>query len=166
MIAITSFFEGDKDVLFRWINDPEIVKFNSAFRPISWDEHCAWWESLNSTADKRSFSIRSRADNRIIGTVQLMGIHPIHQHAEVSIRIGDQSDRERGAGTQALKVLIGIAFSSINLRRIFTHVWSDNHRAIKAYAKAGFAHEGTMPKHVFIQGEWKDVTIMGINATE
>lgn len=154
----------DKEVLFRWINDPEIVKFNAAFREISWKEHCAWWDSLNKSADKKSFSIRSPRDDRIIGVVQLQGIHPIHRHAEISIRIGDQADRERGLGTSALEFIAGYAFKELNLQHIFTHVWGDNTRAIRAYGKAGFLHEGLMPRHVLIQGDWKDVVIMGRNA--
>lgn len=160
MISLTGFAEADKDVLFRWINDPGIVKFNAAFQPVSWDQHCEWWDTLNIDAGKRSFAIR--AGKKLIGTVQLQDIHPVHRHAEVSIRIGEQSDRERGAGTQALQGIVKIAFKDLALERIFTHVWSDNARAIRAYEKAGFVHEGTMPRHVFIRGEWKDVAIMGI----
>lgn len=66
--------------------------------------------------------------------------------------------------TQALKFVADFGFNKLNLQHIFTHVWSDNVRAIKAYANAGFMHEGTMPRHVLIQNEWKDVAIMGRNA--
>lgn len=161
-IRIAGFEPRDKEILFRWINDPEIVKFNAPFRPVDWAAHCVWWDGLNKDDRKRSFAIRSLSDDRIIGTVQLVGIHPVHQHAEVSIRIGDQGDREKGGGTEALRLLARIGFDHLNLHRIFTYVWADNERAIRAYAKAGFEREGLLRQHVFIQGEWKDVVVMGI----
>jgi UDP-4-amino-4,6-dideoxy-N-acetyl-beta-L-altrosamine N-acetyltransferase len=162
IVRLGEFLPQDKEPLFRWINDPEVVRFNSAFQPISWAQHCAWWDSLNNTEIKRSFAIRKRDDDRIIGTAQLMDIHPVHRHAEVSIRIGEQADRQRGAGTEALCLLRRYAFEHQNLHRIFTHVWADNLRAIRAYEKAGFQHEGVMAQHVFIAGEWKDVVIMAV----
>jgi diamine N-acetyltransferase len=160
LVALSGFLPQDKEILFSWINDPATVRFNSAFRPIAWDEHCAWWDALNTSLGKHSMAIRSVEDNRIVGTVQLVGIQPIHRHAEVSIRIGDQADRERGAGTEALRMLVRYGFHHLNLHRIFIHVWTDNARAIRAYEKAGFRREGVMRQHVFIDGAWKDVAIM------
>lgn len=164
MIVTTNFIEADKRTLFGWINDPEVVKFNSAFKPVHWVEHCEWWESINQTHGKASYAIRSEVDNRILGIVQLQNIHPIHRHAEVSIRIGDQNDRQKGLGSEALRKIVQIAFNELNLKRVFTHVWADNPRAIRAYENAGFMPEGVMPSHVFIRGEWKDVVVMGINS--
>jgi UDP-4-amino-4,6-dideoxy-N-acetyl-beta-L-altrosamine N-acetyltransferase len=160
-VSLGEFRHEDKEKLFRWINDPDVVQYNSAYRPIGEPEHCAWWSSLNTTDSKRSWAVRSNSDERIIGVVQLMNIDPVHRHAEVSIRIGDQSDRERGAGTEALQLLARAAFEHLNLSRIFTHVWVDNERAVRAYTKAGFEREGTLRSHVFIRGNWKDVLIMG-----
>ena len=159
-VTLTGFLPSDKATLFRWINDPEILRFNAAYRPVNWAQHCAWWDSLNSTETTRSFAIRTLDDDRIIGTAQLTGIHQVHRRAEVSIRIGEQVDRQRGAGTEALRMLARYAFDHLNLHRIFIHVWMDNLRAIRAYEKAGFQREGVMARHVFIGGEWKDVVIM------
>jgi UDP-4-amino-4,6-dideoxy-N-acetyl-beta-L-altrosamine N-acetyltransferase len=160
LVRLGGFLPADKEPLFRWINDPEIVRFNSAYRPINWAQHCGWWDSLNNSETKVSFAIRVLDDDRIIGTAQLTGIHQVHRRAEVSIRIGEQVDRQRGAGTEALRMLVRYAFDHLNLHRIFTHVWADNLRAIRAYEKAGFQREGVMARHVFIGGEWKDVVIM------
>ncbi len=162
IVRLGEFLQEDKKPLFSWINDPEVVRFNSTYRPISWEQHCAWWDSLNETETKRSFSIRALDDNRIIGTAQLMDIHQVHRRAEVSIRIGEQSDRQLGAGSEALRLLRRYAFVHLNLNRIFTHVWADNPRAIRAHEKAGFQREGIMARHVFIAGEWKDVVIMAV----
>jgi RimJ/RimL family protein N-acetyltransferase len=161
-IDLTGFLPEDKDLLFRWINDPQIVCFNSAYRPLGWAEHCAWWDSLNKAEATCSFAIRLRDDQRIIGTVRLTGIHPVHRHAEVSIRIGEEGDRQRGAGTEALRGIVRFGFDHLNLHRVFAHVWADNQRAVRAFEKAGFEREGTMSQHAFIAGEWKDVVIMAV----
>jgi UDP-4-amino-4,6-dideoxy-N-acetyl-beta-L-altrosamine N-acetyltransferase len=162
IVRLAGFLPQDKQTLYEWINDPEIVRFNSAYRPINWAEHCAWWDSLNNAEWKRSFAIRTLDDDRIIGTAQLTEIQMVHRRAEVSIRIGEQADRQRGAGSEALVLLRRYGFEHLNLQRIFTHVWADNLRAIRAYEKAGFRREGVMARHVFIAGEWKDVAILAV----
>lgn len=162
IVRLTGFLPADKEPLFEWINDPEIVRFNSAYRPINWAQHCDWWDSLNTSETKRSFAIRLLSEERIIGTAQLTEIHPVHRRGEVSIRIGEQADRERGAGSDALRLLVRHALDDLNLHRVFTHVWADNARAIRAHEKAGFRREGKMLQHVFIHGEWKDVIIMAV----
>lgn len=162
VVRLTGFLSADKEPLFQWINDPEVVCFNAAYRPINWAQHCAWWDQLDSSETSRSFAIRPLAHDRIIGTARLTGIELVHRRAEVSIRIGEQTDREHGAGSDALRLLARYAFDHLNLHRVFTHVWTDNSRAIRAYEKAGFRREGVMAHHVFIGGAWKDVLIMAV----
>lgn len=162
VVRLGGFLPADKEPLFQWINDPEIVRFNAAYHPVNWAQHCAWWDSLNNSETKRSFAIRLLDQDRIIGTAQLTEIQPVHRRAEVSIRIGEQSDRQRGAGSDALRLLARYAFDHQNLHRIFTYVWADNLRAIRAYENAGFRREGVLAQHVFIAGEWKDVAIMAV----
>jgi RimJ/RimL family protein N-acetyltransferase len=51
-------------------------------------------------------------------------------------------------------------FNTLNLNRIFLRVFEDNHRAIRAYEKAGFTLEGRMRQAEFRHGTYLDVLIM------
>lgn len=169
-ISLGPFRLEDCETLFRWANDPEMVRWTRPYRPISWYEHEAWFRGLNQRPETRTVGIM-RTDKSsvvsdqssvltLIGMAQLMHIDPVHRHAEVSIKLAQEA-RGQGAGSKALVLLIELACQHLNLQRLYTHVWAKNERAIRAYEKAGFAREGLLRRHVYIAGERLDVVVMG-----
>jgi RimJ/RimL family protein N-acetyltransferase len=48
------------------------------------------------------------------------------------------------------------------MHRIYLSVFKNNERAIGAYRKCGFVEEGVMREAAFIDGQWLDVTMMGL----
>ncbi|WP_338690959.1 GNAT family protein [Bradyrhizobium sp. 26S5] len=160
VIALTEIRNEDSPQLFRWINDPDTVRFNAPFSPVHETTHENWLKSVITSTAKIVFAIRALPDLRLIGVVQLIDLHPIHRTAELTIRIGQEVDRGRGAGTEAVTLAIDFAFKDRNLQRVWLSVFADNERAIKAYQKAGLAIEGTMRRACFIDGRWTDQVVM------
>ena len=80
----------------------------------------------------------------------------------MQIRIAGVEDRRKGFGTDATRLLLSYAFQDLNLRRVYLHVLSDNHQAIRVYEEVGFKLEGTLKQHCFIGGRYKDLLIMSI----
>jgi RimJ/RimL family protein N-acetyltransferase len=161
-VVLTEIRPTDKDALFRWINDAETVRLNAPYRPIEWGSHTAWWDNLGAAASRVMFAIRERPDSDIVGTVQLVDIHPVHRSAELVIRIGDEANRGKGFGTEAVKLATEFAFNDLNLIRVWLRVFSNNQRALNAYRSAGLSSEGTMRKAAFINGAWLDVTVLAV----
>jgi RimJ/RimL family protein N-acetyltransferase len=98
--------------------------------------------------------------------VQLTDIDPVHRSAELTIRIGDESERGAGHGTEALKQTIDFAWRDLNLHRVWLRVFADNTRAIRAYKKAGFVEEGVMRDAAHIDGRYVDMALLGIIRAE
>ncbi|MBV8271302.1 MAG: GNAT family N-acetyltransferase [Cupriavidus sp.] len=161
-VELTEIRPEDKEALFRWINDAETVRFNAAYRPVDWESHCRWFDELGRSPSRVIFAIRLREQPAIVGTVQLVDVHPVHRSAELIIRIGSATDRGKGFGTEAVKLATNFAFDDLNLVRVWLRVFATNARAIGAYKKAGLAEEGTMRKAVFSQGQWLDEIIMAV----
>jgi RimJ/RimL family protein N-acetyltransferase len=84
------------------------------------------------------------ADGAFIGLVWLYGIHPRHRRAEVRIVIGDRSAWGGGCGTDALRVLVRIAFGVLGLEKLWADVLATNPRAAAAFERAGFTREGLL----------------------
>jgi RimJ/RimL family protein N-acetyltransferase len=150
----------DSEALFGWINDSETVRLNGPYRPIDEASHEAWFTAIGQDPTRIVFAIR--AEGRLIGTVQLRHIHPVHRSAELSIRIGEAGDRGRGWGTVAVNAALRFCWDDLNLQRVSLHAFHDNARAIACYAKAGFVQEGVQRRAAFIGGAWKDVVIMAV----
>jgi RimJ/RimL family protein N-acetyltransferase len=52
------------------------------------------------------------------------------------------------------------------LHHIYLWVYATNLRGIRAYEKAGFAHEGRKREAIYHKGEYIDLVLMGILRTE
>jgi UDP-4-amino-4,6-dideoxy-N-acetyl-beta-L-altrosamine N-acetyltransferase len=159
-VSLSSIRPEDSRTLFRWINDPETVRFNAAYRPVHWAGHEEWCRSLGASPDKQVFAIR--LEDRLIGVVQFIDIDPIHRSAELTIRIGEDGDRGCGYGTEALRLATEFAWRDLNLHRVWVRVFANNARAIAAYRKAGFVEEGTLREAAHIDGRYVDIGVFGM----
>jgi diamine N-acetyltransferase len=161
-VALTPLTTADSAVLYQWINDRELVLFNSAYKPVSESQHQAWFASIQQREDVVIFGIRLLETGQLIGSCQLHSINLVNRTAELQIRLGSPADRGKGYGTQAVRLLLQFGFSDLNLNRIHLHVFAGNTRAIAAYEKCGFAREGTLRQGAFVDGQYIDVVVMGI----
>jgi RimJ/RimL family protein N-acetyltransferase len=161
-IVLAPITKADLPALWTWINDRSDVLWNSAYRPVDELSHRAWFERIRTQTDVVMFAIRSARTRKLVGSCQLRDIDRVHRTAELQIRIGEQSARGRGWGTQAVRLLMRFAFDDLNLQRVGLRVFATNHRAIRAYEKAGFVREGTLRRAAHIDGAYVDVVVMGL----
>lgn len=157
-VSLSSIRAEDSETLFRWINAPEVVRFNAPYRPVHWANHEDWIRSIGKATNKAVFAIR--ISGRLVGVVQLIDIDAIHRSAELTIRIGEEVDRGKGVGTEALKLAIDHAWRDLNLHRVWLRVFENNARAIQSYKKAGFKEEGLMRDAAHIDGRYIGLVIM------
>jgi RimJ/RimL family protein N-acetyltransferase len=161
-VKLSELIEADSPILFEWINNRELVEFNSNFKPVAWDDHCKWFDNVRKKPDLKIFGIRTAKDEKLIGSCQLMHINQASQSAELQIRLGSFSDMGKGFGSQAVALLLGYGFTVLKLQRIYLHVFSDNERAYKSYLKNGFKEEGHLRRAAFVNNRFVDIKIMGI----
>ena len=58
------------------------------------------------------------------------------------------------------------AFGTLGLNRLYMRTLADNQAAIKVLQKSGLMIEGKMRQHFFKNGEFKDVLILGMCASD
>lgn len=156
----------DMDVLYEWINDKELVNYNSSYKPVNYKSHIDWFESIRNRDDIYVFGIYLFNENDLIGTCKLYSINYVHRCAELSIKIGKKDFYSKGLGTEAVTLLNNFGFRDLNLNRIYLYVFSNNERAIRVYEKTGFKKEGILKEHCFIDGKYKDIVVMAILRNE
>ena len=161
-IALVPVERDDLPLLFNWINDRDLVVLSAPYRPIDGPRHESWFESMLKRDDVHLFGIRHLESGRLIGSCQLLGVHPVHRHAELQVRIGEPEARGRGYGTQALELLVRFGFVDLHLHRISLQVFADNAVAIRTYEKVGFRREGVLRDAAYVDGKYVDVVTMGI----
>lgn len=154
--------DSDCDILYSWINDKELVLSNAPYRSVSYTDHLKWFESIRNRPDVVIHGIRLVQDDTMIGSCQLHSIDQTHRSAELQIRIGEKNFQGQGIGAEACRLLLEHAFVSLNLNRVYLHVFETNKQAIALYKKCGFVVEGTLRRAAYIDGHWLDVLVMGI----
>jgi RimJ/RimL family protein N-acetyltransferase len=159
-VVLSQFHPDDKAMLFEWINDADSARYNAPYRPVDWHSHSQWFDSIGRDPCRILFAIRKASDRALIGTIQLMDIHPVHRSAELLVRLGKEENRGQGFGTEAIRLVMEFGWRDLNLERIWLRVFASNERAIRAYKAAGMTEEGRMRRAAFIAGRWEDQIIM------
>ncbi|HJS20504.1 MAG TPA: GNAT family protein [Anaerolineales bacterium] len=119
-------------------------------------------ELVEITSANYYFSIRTLADDKLIGDLGLDVVDWSGRDAFVGLGIGEPEYWGKGYGTDIMNILLRFAFTEINLRRVTLTVFEYNPRAIRSYEKAGFCHEGRLRKVINKEGRRWDILYMGI----
>lgn len=112
-----------------------------------------------------NFAIVLKEGEKLLGNASISNIKQIHRTAEVGLFIGDEENRGKGYGTEALELLLCYGFKILNLNNIMLKVFSFNTRAIKSYQKVGFKQFGKRTNSYFLNGTYHDEIYMEILAT-
>jgi len=107
-------------------------------------------------------AIEDRKDHAFVGLVYLNNIDWFARNAEFGILIGERSRQGRGLAKDALALIAAYAFQTLNLHRLYLRVVASNKRARRLYHDFGFATEGLLRQHAFMNGRYQDVVLMGL----
>lgn len=114
-----------------------------------------WWSEI--TRQKKHIMMKVLdEDELIIGVVGLCYIDWVRRSGEVSIYIGELSNRGKGYGKAALTALLDYGFKTVNLYRIWGEIFVHNAANIKLFESLGFQYEGTKRAAHFFNGQYVD----------
>ena len=110
--------------------------------------------------DSTRFAIET--DGQVIGLCGLHNPDPVAHTSELGIGIGDRAYWGRGFGRESIGLLLNYAFRYLNQRRVWLRVHGRNERALGAYRACGFVEEGRLRAHVWSDGSYDDLVVMGV----
>jgi diamine N-acetyltransferase len=154
----------DLDRSRAWVNDPEIAPLLLRVLPVSEIEQERWFENICNLFDRYVWAVDN--DGQHIGNVGLYHIDLVHRRAEAWTLLGDPSQRGKGLGQEAMKLLLDYGFGGLGLNKIYLHVDEENIIAQKMYKKLGFIEEGKLEEEYFIQGRFRTILRMRLFASE
>ena len=168
-IRLRAVEKEDLPIFVSWLNDPEVIQGLLLYNPVSQTEENGWYERmLARPIDEHVLAIEvklpgSRDEEplwKLIGSPAFDSIDWRIRAAELGILIGDKSFWNQGYGTESVRLLVQHGFNTLNLNRVYLHVFESNPRAIRAYEKAGFTLEGRERQAEFRDGKFIDVLRM------
>jgi len=168
-IRLRALEEDDLLLFVRWLNDPEVRRGLVVYLPLSYVEEKRWFESMIKRPPAERplmIEVEQQGEWLPIGDIGFHDIDWRARSAEVGIVIGEKDYWDQGYGTEAMRLMLAHGFKMLNLRRIFLQVYTDNPRAVRAYEKVGFVHEGRMRQARYYDGGYYDILLMSVLRSE
>jgi RimJ/RimL family protein N-acetyltransferase len=169
-------FVLDKDMpaLREMLQDPEVLMLTGAAHgpaeiPV-WDDEAeerirAWYSSRNEQPDRIDLAVTERATGQCVGEVVLNDLDAGNVSCGFRVALGPKG-RNRGLGTEAVRMIVGYGFEQLGMHRISLEVYSFNARARRVYEKVGFVVDGVLREALRWDGRWLDATVMSVLAPE
>ncbi len=161
LVRLAATRPDEAETLSRWSEDSEYRRLMDTdwARP---EPAETFQRQHGSGSNAAYFSLRTLTDDRFIGFVVIHGIEWNNGAGTLSIGIGERGYWGKGYGSDALQLILQYGFRELNLHRIGLDVHSTNARAIRAYEKAGFTHEGALREAGYRDGTRYDRVLMGM----
>jgi RimJ/RimL family protein N-acetyltransferase len=153
---------GDAPTLVPWLNDPEVTRYLLIYRPMSVAQEEDYLRKAQQSDTDLLLGIVAREGDRLIGMCGLHQMDLRNRHTSFGICVGDRAYWGKGHGTEATRLIVGFAFETLNLNRVWLHVFEYNERAVRTYEKVGFRHEGRFRQHHYREGRYWDCLIMSV----
>ena len=157
----------DAEKYTRWLNDFETTDYTGRSGQIyTIENERKWLEEGTLNKENQIFGIIDLKNDNLLGNCGLHKINPINRTAVLGIFIGEKEERNKGYGTETIKLLLDYGFNYLNLHEIQLEVMAFNKRAIKCYEKVGFKEYGRRRECEYINGKYYDVINMDILKSE
>jgi RimJ/RimL family protein N-acetyltransferase len=154
--------KADAPLCARFMNDPDVRRTLKRNWPLSVAEEENWVANVANARENVVLGICLRDGDRLIGTVGLSQFDWVARHASFGISVGEKDCWDKGYGSEAMRLIIGHAFETLNLQRVWLDVNEFNPRAFHVYEKLGFVTEGRLRRQTFRDGRFWDVIRMGL----
>ncbi|MGH7178557.1 MAG: GNAT family N-acetyltransferase [Tepidisphaeraceae bacterium] len=149
----------DAKDLFEYASDPQVA------RTVTWEAHRTVEDSRAflrhvtrgyGTGPVLHWGIHRQADDKLIGTIGLAGVHDEHQRAEIGYALA-RPCWNQGLMTEALRATIDSLFRGTPLNRIEGRCLPDNAASSRVMRKSGMSFEGILRQCTFVKGQFRDL---------
>jgi diamine N-acetyltransferase len=153
---------SDVQTLYAFENDTSIWNVSDTIMPYSafaLEQYVL--EAINTdiyTTKQLRLVICACSNGKSIGLIDLFDFNPKHLRANVGMLI-HADYRQNGYASEALKLLIDYAFTTLNLHQLACCLTPDNIASIKLFRKYGFILTGTKQEWLWLNDKWVDEQI-------
>jgi len=150
----------DAPLITPWFNDPEVTRMLAISRPVNLQYEEDFIANVYQSEHDLVLGIAVKQSDQLIGVAGLHQIDLKNRHANFGINIGDKSAWGNGYGTEVTTLLVRHGFETMNLNRVWLHVYESNERGLRAYEKVGFTREGVLRQERYHEGRyWNTITM-------
>jgi RimJ/RimL family protein N-acetyltransferase len=161
MIVLRPVGRQDVDAMWEIVTDPEARRMAGTTRDWAREDVARWIAGVGAADERIDLAVTANGSDEYLGEILLEGIDPVVRSAALRLTMRP-AYRGRGYGTEAILLVLGMAFDGLGLHRVGALVPAINARAKSLYENLGFRVEGRL-RDSFRDGEgWTDGLVMGL----
>ena len=161
-VYLRALTKSDAPTIVPWINDPEVTRTILHRPPINLETEEQFIERATKEEHSLILGIVVKATDQLIGATGLDQVDFRNRHARFGIVIGDKPSWGHGYGSEATSLVVAHAFQTLNLNRVWLHVFEYNECGIRIYEKLGFRREGMLRQDNYRDGRYWDTIVMAV----
>ena len=151
--------EEDAEFFAYWFNQPKVM-FQCGFtEPTDVEAERRMITEAHRSEDSRWFTITDHEGN-VIGETGLLRMFPAWRQTDLTIIIPDPEMQHNGCGTEAISLILDLAFNEYDMHRVSIGAVGQNTEALEFYKKIGFKQEGVLEEGYYYKGEFSDFIMM------
>ena len=161
-ICLRAMEPEDLEVMYEMENDPQTWDVSNFTVPYSRFVLKQYIENAQCDmfADRQlRMMIVRRADNAVVGTVDITDFVPLHARGEVGIGVRREF-QGNGYAKEALDLLCEYLFGFLHLKQLVAHVATDNEGSLRLFSSGGFVECGVLKEWWRVGGRYKDVVLL------
>ncbi len=153
----------DLEILYQWENNTQLWKYGSTLTPFS---RLTLRQYLIDSQQQDLYQMRQlrlmielKAENLVIGSVDLFEYDPHNNRAGIGILIDDAYQRKNYA-TEALQLVEKYAFDFLDIHQLFAYIAVENEKSYGLFQKLGYNLVGTLKDWRRHKDKYQDVYLM------
>jgi RimJ/RimL family protein N-acetyltransferase len=161
MLVLRPIGPQDADAMWELVTDAEARRISGTARDWTRQDVALWVSGIAASDDRIDLAVTANGSDEYLGEIVLDGIDRRVGSAALRLTMRP-AYRGRGYGTEAILLVLAMAFDGLGLHRVGADVPAINARAKSLYENLGFRVEGRL-RDAFRDGDgWTDGIVMGL----
>jgi RimJ/RimL family protein N-acetyltransferase len=140
----------------------EVSRFTGSAHTVFSEERLrTFCTTRNEQTDRLDLAVTDGASGEPVGEAVLFEWDRHSRSCTFRMLLGPRG-RDRGLGSEALRLIVGHGFGELGPHRVSLEVLDFNERARHVYGKAGFVVEGRRREALLHEGRWFDWIVMSV----
>ncbi|MCA9802629.1 MAG: GNAT family N-acetyltransferase [Cyanobacteria bacterium HKST-UBA02] len=150
-----------------WLNDREVNQFlETRFSEQTLESIREFVASKVNLDEEPFFAICLKDGDRHIGNIKLGPISRYHNHADISLFIGERDQWGKGFASEAIAAITKYAFDERGLNKLRAGCYARNHGSARAFEKCGYVREGLLKGYLFEDDGETDMILLGLHVSD
>ena len=151
-------------LITKWANDEENACFLGNYHlnfTEDLEKQIISQKSMDSSVYK--FEIHESETDNFIGVCDLHCLSFKDRYAEIGYNIGEKECRNKGYGTETIKLLCDYSFNILNIKNLVMTIYDFNIASIKCAEKNHFELNGKIKQKYYCNGKYHDMLFYQLN---